>query len=494
MGCHVQRDAGAEVTSQDSAPHPFEFFDRLQWLDGKPLMQTIEPYRREIFAEALYSFDRDGWPRYSLALCSRAKKNFKTADLVLAALYRFLAWPSAHGNDAYLLANDEGQAGDDLSLVKKLIACNRILDDEVEVRAKEIIRRDSKGSLQILPARDAVGSHGKTALFIGFDEIHGYRNHDLFEALAPDPTRRDVLTWITSYSGIRHAPGIPLYDMMKAGKRGDDRRMFFSWYGGDFTTDPAAAELPPEQRANPSLESWGNPDYLDQQRKRLPSHKFRRLHLNLPGAPEGAAFSGERVMAAIVTGRKRLARNPGVRHVGFVDMSGGSNDDAVLGIAHHDTARKVRVLDCLVSQTGPAPFNPRDAVRKFAAVLKEYGLSQVTGDAYAGMTFKLDFKELGIEYLPSKMTASELFEGLEPLLNASEVELLDDATLQEQLLTLVWRGSKIDHLPGDHNDHANAAAGAVVLATAKAAYVGWTDESVAALVEFLPDLGPIFFN
>jgi hypothetical protein len=110
------------------------------------------------------------------------------------------------------------------------------------------------------------------------------------------------------------------------------------------------------------MESWGNPGYLDQQRKRLPSHKFRRLHLNLPGAPDGAALSGEHVMAAIVTGRRRLFRESGVRHFGFVDMSGGSSDDAVLGIAHYDAARNVRVLDLLISQTGAPPFNPRHAV------------------------------------------------------------------------------------------------------------------------------------
>jgi hypothetical protein len=35
--------------------------------------------------------------------------------------------------------------------------------------------------------------------------------------------------------------------------------------------------------------------------------------------------------------------------------------------------------------------------------------------------------------------------------------------LIEQLLGLVARGTKIDHLPGDHDDLANAAAGAVSL-------------------------------
>jgi hypothetical protein len=92
-----------------ATPHPIDFFGKLRWLDGKPLLDTIEPYRRRIFTDVLYSFDGDR-PRYNLALCGRAKKNWKTADLILAGLYRMLVWPSPQGNDAFVLANDEGQA------------------------------------------------------------------------------------------------------------------------------------------------------------------------------------------------------------------------------------------------------------------------------------------------------------------------------------------------------------------------------------------------
>ncbi|SEE09161.1 Phage terminase-like protein, large subunit, contains N-terminal HTH domain [Rhizobiales bacterium GAS188] len=456
------------------AQPPLEFFGKLKWLDGRPLVDTIEDYRKQILTDVLFTFGPDGAPIYNMALCGRAKKNWKTSDLVLAGLYRFVAWPSPAGNDAYILANDEGQAADDLALVKKLITANPVLQDWLTVNLKSIVRKDGRGTLQILPARDAVGAHGKTFTFVGFDEIHGYRSHDLFEALAPDPTRRDVLTWITSYAGIRHAPGIPLYDFMQAGKLGDDPGMYFSWYGGDYTTDPAFAELPPEQRANPSMSSWPTGEaYLTQQRRRLPTHKFRRLHLNLPGAPDGAAFSGEHVMAATVTGRKRLAPVEGVAYYGFVDMSGGSADDAVLGIAHHDPQRKVTILDHLIAQTGEPPFNPRSAVKKFAAELKEYGLSRVTGDAYAGQTFRADFEEHGIVYVVCGSTKSDLYDALEPKLNAGEVELLDHPKLQEQLLTLVLRGAKIDHLPGDHDDHANSAAGAVWLAVGREQQKMW---------------------
>jgi len=40
--------------------------------------------------------------------------------------------------------------------------------------------------------------------------------------------------------------------------------------------------------------------------------------------------------------------------------------------------------------------------------------------------------------------------------------------LTEQLLTLVIRGNKIDHQPGDHDDWANAACRALVLASSAA--------------------------
>jgi hypothetical protein len=442
---------------------PLEFFSHLLWIDERPLMDVIEPYRQRIFMEALYTFGEDGRPRYNLALTGRGKKNWKSADLILAALYRFLAWESPQGNDCFLLANDEGQAFDDLRLLKKVIAANPMLDREVIVKQKEIERVDAKGTLKILPAQDAIGAHGKTYIFVGFDEIHGYRNWDIFEALAPDPTRLDALTWITSYASIYNSPGNPLFDLITQGRCGEDPRMYFSWYSADYCTDPDYADAEPEARANPSMPSWGNPGYLAQQRRRLPSHKFRRLHLNLPGMPDGAFLDAGCVMDAVVEGRKVLRPVEGVEYSAFVDMSGGSSDDAALGIAHWDALRNRAVLDLVATQTGQPAFNPRDAVRKFAGILKEYGISAVTGDRYAGETFQQDFLDHAIVYRVATSTKSQIYEALEPRINAGEIELLDVSRLTEQLLGLVARGTKIDHLAGDHDDLANAAAGAASL-------------------------------
>jgi hypothetical protein len=138
---------------------PITFYSHLLWLNGRPLLETIEEYRRKILSEALFTFD-DGQPRYNLVLCGRGKKNWKSADLILAAFFRFFAWESVAGNDCFLLANDEGQAADDLSLAKKLIYANRVLEREVSVKMKAIERKDGRGSLRILPAGDCHGAHG----------------------------------------------------------------------------------------------------------------------------------------------------------------------------------------------------------------------------------------------------------------------------------------------------------------------------------------------
>jgi hypothetical protein len=453
----------------EALPTSLEYFSHLRWIDGRPLLDTIDPYRRDIFTRALDTFRPDGVPEKNFVLCGRGKKNWKSADLVLAALYCLdIREGGAQGNDCYILANDEDQAGDDLGLAKKLVLANPDLQDTMEVLRIEIRRRDGRGSLQILPATNVLGQHGKTCAFLGFDEIHGYKTHDLMEALAPDPTRPDALTWVTSYDTVFNSPGVPLVDFKAIGKAGTDPRMLFSWYSGVDCTDPAFAELEPELRANPSIASWPEGRaYLDQQRRRLPTHKFRRLHLNLPGSPNGAFLDQGAVLAAIVTGRKVLPPEKGVKYYAFVDMSGGSSDDAVLSIAHK--VGRVAVVDLVVKQDGEPPFNPRNAVRKFAAICKGYNINSSTGDNYAGNTFKFDFEAEHIRYNSSPQTKSELYEGFEPPLNAGEIELPErPEKLTEQLLTLVIRGVHVDHQVGGHDDYANAVCGAVCLVLAPA--------------------------
>ena len=194
----------------------------LKWIDGTPLFQHIEPYRARLFDLALDTFEPDGRPRFNLIVCGRGKKNWKTTDLVVAALFALVSEsPAGHDSECYLLANDADQAGDDLSLAKKIVRANPELAHWLKLKVNSIERKDGRGFLEVLPAGDVVGQHGKSYRFVGYDEIHGYRNWDMLEAMQPDPHRLDAQQWITSYASLFHRPGVPLFDLIQQGKSRD---------------------------------------------------------------------------------------------------------------------------------------------------------------------------------------------------------------------------------------------------------------------------------
>src|SRR5262245_41875289 len=223
---------------------PMKFFELLLWLDGTPLINHIEPYRRAILNDILYSFDPDGRLTYNNALTGRGKKNWKTADMLLAALYRLVAWKTVGGNDVYIVSFDLEQASEALDLLKKLVRINPVLRRALKITNDAIVRRDGNGSLKIISGRDIYGQHGKTFLFLGVNEVHTQRDYALLEGLQLDPTRPDSLMWFESYDTLFRKPGVPIYDMMLRGKAGGDRRFYFSWFAGDYCTDPSFACLP----------------------------------------------------------------------------------------------------------------------------------------------------------------------------------------------------------------------------------------------------------
>ena len=92
--------------------------------------------------------------------------------------------------------------------------------------------------------------------------------------------------WITSYDSVYDEPGTPLHDLKKmASPATICACCSVLVFSADRCTDPDFAELEPELRANPSLDSWPEGrDYLAQQKRRLPANIFKRLHLNLPGS------------------------------------------------------------------------------------------------------------------------------------------------------------------------------------------------------------------
>ena len=181
-------------------------------------------------------------------------------------------------------------------------------------------------------------------------------------------------------------------------------------------------------------------------------------------------ISRDVVEAAAIQGRHELPRIEHVRYFGFVDPSGGSSDSMTLAITH------MQGSTCIVDliRERRAPFSPDNVVKEFSDTLKSYGITRIVGDRYGAEWPRERFKVYDIEYRVADKTKSDLYLHLLPLLNSNRIELLDNQRLINQLTGLERRTSRagrdsIDHVPGGHDDIANAVAGAASTAAQAAA-------------------------
>jgi hypothetical protein len=149
----------------------------------------------------------------------------------------------------------------------------------------------------------------------------------------------------------------------------------------------------------------------------------------------------------------------------FVDPSGGSNDSFVLAISHKEN--ETSVID--VIRERKAPCEPQNVVEEFAHVLRQYHVNTIEGDHYAGEWPIAAFRAFHITYEVSKLNKSEIYRDALPLINGRKAALLDNKTLQRQLVALERRTSRggrdsIDHPPGAKDDVANAVCGGLLVA------------------------------
>jgi hypothetical protein len=187
------------------------------------------------------------------------------------------------------------------------------------------------------------------------------------------------------------------------------------------------------------------------------------------------------IEACTPDGLFEIAPLSNIYYVAFVDPSGGSSDSFTLAISHLEPDGGI-VLDCL--RETRAPFEPEAVVADFCQTLKTYRVTKVTGDRYAGEWPREQFRKRNISYEPSERVKSDIYRDALPLLNSKRVQLLDNKRLITQLAGLerrTARGGKdsIDHGPGRHDDVANAAAGALVLASAESGPMVISDEFLA---------------
>jgi hypothetical protein len=204
-------------------------------------------------------------------------------------------------------------------------------------------------------------------------------------------------------------------------------------------------------------------------------------------------FSREAIEACIMQGVTEVPPQMGVKYYAFVDPSGGSSDSMSLAIGHIDPATKRGVQD-LIRERRP-PFSPESVVDEFSNTMREYHITRVTGDHYAGEWPRERFKMRGITYDVSKVRKSDIYLSFVPIVNAARCEMIDESRQKYQLLSLerrIARGGheSVDHPRGGHDDCANVVAGVmtVMLEKPKAIKISPSLMQRAAAMPRLPTL------
>ena len=142
---------------------------------------------------------------------------------------------------------------------------------------------------------------------------------------------------------------------------------------------------------------------------------------------------------------------------------------AIGHVEENDNREPIFVVDAIIERI--PPFAPSETLKDFAAVLKEYKVTKVVGDRYAGSFPAEAFNKSGVTFEATEHSKSNLYKNVLPLITSGRVELLDKPRLRNQLLNLERKATAgretIDHHRGAHDDVANCVSGLLVLLSEK---------------------------
>jgi hypothetical protein len=163
----------------------------------------------------------------------------------------------------------------------------------------------------------------------------------------------------------------------------------------------------------------------------------------------------EKAVERGVTGRTRL---PGVIYRAHIDVAGGTGSDSFcvcIGHKMRDAGRDICVVDALFEAR--PPFDPDVITAQAATLLRQWGVTDATGDAYAAAWPITAFARHGIRFHTAALTTSELYLHTLPLWTAGRVSMLDVPRAVDQLCNLrrkVGQGGKenISHPRNAHDD------------------------------------------
>jgi hypothetical protein len=343
----------------------------------------------------------------------------------------------------FVMANDMKQALSVIDFIKGIL---KSFKNKVEEELKTEIRLKNGINISVKPASYKSGRGFSTAAVI-LDELAFYRN-----AESANPAEELIISLLP---GLMDG-GLLIGISTPYGKFGYLYETYKQFYGKE-DSDILVWKAPTKQM---------NPIYnLDSIKRFFSRNKSAaRAEYDAEFREDIETYLTEEAIDLVIDQdlSGRLAPSS-YTYKAFVDVSGGRSDDFALAIGHHEEGRAV--IDAVEVIKAPIS-NPELVIEGFSELLKEYRVSQVTGDLYGGEFTSSAFRKFGIAYRPSKLDKNSIYLNFQPLVTTQKVILPNLEEMKMQFLQLERKtrsGGKdvVDHPSGAnyHDDIANVIAG-----------------------------------
>lgn len=426
----------SRVATWRAAPLTF-LEDVLTLEDGRSYGAALDPWQREDFETAFSAPEKHIW-------WERARGHSKTQDASALALYHLL---SRAGARIYFAAVDRDQAALAHDSLRGFIQRSPLLRQSLKTGQWKILAGSIDSTLEVLAA-DAASSWGLRPALVVVDELQAWRGEraeELFHAL---------------YSALGKVPGAR---MLVSTTAGWDRTSLCWKLRERVQSDPAWLFSRRGQCA-----SWVSQDFLQQQRRILPEHVYRRLHLNEWTEGSGAFLTFAEVES--IFGGASVPECSRGKHFIALDV-GLSHDATVVAVAHlegQDVA-----IDAIKAWKGtPADRVNLAAVEEWLLnASRVYSASKLLADPWQAVGLIQRLQERGIRAMDvsfGQQYRGRLFANLLELVRTQRLRCFPHPDLKDELLRLEFRevsgNLRVDHPSGGHDDHAVAVAMAALAA------------------------------
>ena len=456
----INDDRSSSVDQQEGGTTPPEIETRRpqHWASNKFFNKTLyqECTGRETPPEGPV---KEVW-----AQCGRGsgKTRAAAAALVATAIRPYPSLAPGERGKALLLAQNRGTSRQSFNYIKGIINSSKLLKRMIINETKSTISLNNGIDIETISASfrhvrgfSIVSAVADEVAFWWLDAESANSDKEVLNAIRPGLARvpGSILFVISSPHSARGA----LYEANKKYFGNEEAAHVLFWKAPTEIMNPtfSAAEL---RRAFDEDGSSASVEYDAEFKK--DSETF---------------ISADAIDSVTPTDRIMIPPNKKTTYLAFIDTAGGAGGDSTaMAIGHVEDHKDIEippifVTDAIIERI--PPFAPSETLKDFAKVLKEYRVSKVVGDRYAGAFPSEAFSKSGVTFEATEHSKSQIYKAVLPLITSGRVELLDKPRLRNQLLNLERKSTggreTIDHHRGAHDDVANCVSGLLVLLSEK---------------------------